>query len=110
MTANATSKNTSTGEDKFQANSEPIANLCKICGGLGWGRHKVPVNHPDFGEVYACRCQKPETLPERRKILATYSGLPIDMMDRMTFESFDPTGNLADQEDRVSLEHAVSSQ
>ena len=30
-------------------------------------------------------------------------------MDRMTFESFDPTGNLADQEDRVSLEHALTA-
>ena len=108
MTANATSKSTSTGEDKFQASSEP-AKLCTICGDLGWVRHEVPINHPDFGEVYACRCQKPENLPERREILATYSGLPSDMMERMTFGAFDSAGNAADQEDQFSLQHALTA-
>ena len=108
MTANASSRNTTPGEDKFQASSE-LTSLCSICGDLGWVRHKVPVNHPDFGELYPCRCQKPENLPQRRQILAEYSGLPSDMMERMTFEGFDPAGNAADREDRFSLEHALTA-
>ncbi|MBI3744234.1 MAG: ATP-binding protein [Chloroflexi bacterium] len=36
--------------------SEPTP-VCEVCGGIGWVRHDVTVDHPDFGRLFACRCQ-----------------------------------------------------
>ncbi len=29
---------------------------CPTCGDLGWVRHDVPADHPDFGKLIECRC------------------------------------------------------
>ncbi len=44
---------------------------CPICGGAGFLRRDVPVNHPDFGRAVPCSCKKQETLPALQK----WSGL-----------------------------------
>lgn len=44
---------------------------CPICGGAGYVRRDVPVNHPEFGRAIPCRCKKQETLPA----LQRWSGL-----------------------------------
>lgn len=44
---------------------------CSICGGAGFLRRDVPVNHPDFGRAVPCSCKKQETLPALQK----WSGL-----------------------------------
>lgn len=44
---------------------------CPICGGAGFVRRDVPVNHPDFGRAIPCRCKKQETIPA----LMRWSGL-----------------------------------
>jgi len=44
---------------------------CPICGGAGFLRRDVPVNHPDFGRAVPCSCKKQETLPA----LQRWSGL-----------------------------------
>ena len=44
---------------------------CPICGGAGFLRRDLPIDHPDFGRAMACRCKKQETIPA----LMRWSGL-----------------------------------
>lgn len=29
---------------------------CKICKGIGWVRHDVPLRDPEFGKLHPCEC------------------------------------------------------
>jgi DNA replication protein DnaC len=44
---------------------------CPICGGTGFLRRNVPVDHPDFGRAIPCECKTREAIPA----LARWSGL-----------------------------------
>ena len=43
----------STSQDPAQEASEP----CPLCGGLGYVRDNVPIEHPNFGKLFPCRCK-----------------------------------------------------
>jgi DNA replication protein DnaC len=38
---------------------------CSLCGGLGFVRHNVPLEHPDFGKAFPCSCMEPKLAAER---------------------------------------------
>ena len=38
--------------------SKKKAKTCPICGGVGYVRRDLPVDHPDFGRLEVCDCQK----------------------------------------------------
>jgi DNA replication protein DnaC len=60
---------------------------CPRCGGLGWLRRDVPLDHPDFGRAFPCDCIADE-LAERR--LASVQRVShMAALDRMTFETFE---------------------
>ena len=80
---------------------------CKVCGGLGWIRHDVPVGHSDFGKAFPCECIKDRVAERRLANLRRASALAA--MDRLTFESFqvDAPGNTS--EGRRSLAAALEA-
>ena len=54
------------------------AGKCSICNGSGWLTTSVPVDHPDFGQVYPCECQESDFNGARRsEALERYSRLGI---------------------------------
>ena len=61
---------------------------CPICQGIGYLRADVPVGHPDFGKLVPCTCQLTELARRRVTTLRTLSDLEI--LSRMTFETFTP--------------------
>jgi len=64
---------------------------CPICKGLGYLRADVPVGHPDFGKLVPCACRLAELAQRRVAALRTLSDLEI--LSRMTFETFSPEGH-----------------
>jgi len=108
LTENGTSRSTSAGGETFREAEDP-RDRCPICDGLGWVQHKVPLGHPDFGEVFPCRCRQQEADEHREESLRRYSGLPEDMLNRMTFDAFIPSGANADAQDRVTLKAALTA-
>ena len=66
------------------------SNECPRCGGLGFVRVNVPVDHPDFGKLFPCQCKLSEVEERRRQHLRAVSNL--DHLSRMTFETFVPEG------------------
>ena len=54
---------------------EDEAPQCAVCGGLGWLRRRVPLSHPDFGQLFPCDCLKQRNRGELRSRLQRYSNL-----------------------------------
>jgi len=92
--------------------TEPIAgseeqgaeDICPICKGIGYLRANVPVDHPDFGKLIPCTCQLAELAERRMDALRTLSNL--DIMARMTFETFISDGHGLPPDKRDNLRWA----
>jgi len=63
---------------------------CPVCGGLGFLREDVPVDHPNFGKLFPCQCRLAEMEQRRLERLRSLSNL--DHLARMTFDTFIPEG------------------
>jgi DNA replication protein DnaC len=61
---------------------------CPLCGGLGFTREDVPVDHPHFGKLFPCRCKLAEIEAQRMERLRALSNL--EHLAHMTFETFVP--------------------
>lgn len=48
---------------------DPGDPTCKMCGGPGFVRIDLPVNHPQFGKVYYCDCVTDDKLQRMRSKL-----------------------------------------
>ena len=77
---------------------------CQICKGLGYVRADVPVSHSDFGKLVDCSCRLDRRAAERTAALRALSGLQI--MDRMTFDTFAPEGHGLPRDKRENLRWA----
>ncbi|MGD8244471.1 MAG: ATP-binding protein [Anaerolineae bacterium] len=78
--------------------------ICPICHGLGYVRAHVPVEHPDFGKLVPCSCRRDELARQRVSTLRALSEL--DVLGRMTFETFVPEGHGLPPDKRANLRWA----
>jgi len=89
--ANATTKasaDTSGGEARRPAQAgDPN---CPHCGGAGYLRRDLPVNHPEFGRVLPCVCRTDEIQAQFRQRLFSLSQL--GRLTELTFDTFRPEG------------------
>jgi len=108
-TQKASSKNTST---EIEAVSETLGKPdCPHCGGVGFLRLDVPIDHPSFGRLEPCVCRSNEVAQNARQRLYEMSNL--DRLSHLTFENFRTSGNpkaefIAPQE-VASLQEAASA-
>jgi len=65
-------------------------DVCPLCGGLGYVRQDLPVEHPDFGKLIPCRCKLAEV--ERRRMEQMRAVSNLDHLARLTFANFLPDG------------------
>ena len=65
---------------------------CPICGGVGFVRRDLPVDHPDFGKSAVCTCRQSQIAQTERQRLYRLSNL--DAFQNMTFETFKVQGRL----------------
>ena len=59
-----------------QPDSAVVEDRCLICRGIGWVHRKVPLGHPDFGEMFRCRCVAEQDAAEMAARRLAASGLP----------------------------------
>jgi DNA replication protein DnaC len=81
----------STEQQEARGKRQEASETCPLCKGLGYVRADVPVDHPDFGKLVPCTCHLAEVAQRRTDALRVLSDL--DMLDRMTFETFIPEGH-----------------
>ena len=79
---------------------------CPLCKGRGWVGRRVPVGHPEFGEVFPCRCQQADGEKNRKSALREYSNLGA--LARISFEETAPTGVLTDPESQRRFTKALA--
>ena len=74
---------TSSSIDDALRRSQPGDPNCKICGGLGFVRQDLPVEHPDFGKMQICICRQQNVERAARERLFRLSNL--EAFEVMTF-------------------------
>jgi DNA replication protein DnaC len=80
---------------------------CPQCGGLGYIRADLPVDHPDFGKLQICTCRTEEINRRTRSQLFAFSQL--NELRDLTFENFKPRGHVGLGEQQAnSLEIAYN--
>jgi len=65
---------------------------CPICGGIGYLRRDLPINHPDFGKIVPCSCRLKEITQSARTRLFHMSNL--DALKNLRFENFEIRGRV----------------
>ncbi len=63
---------------------------CPICRGYGFYVKDVPLGHPDFGKAVICDCARPKIQARRKRQMNALGSM--ELLTRMTFESFHPEG------------------
>lgn len=94
--------------------NEPIRQVkmpgdpnCPICGGIGWLRQDLPIDHPDFGKIVPCSCRAEEVTQSARSKLYRMSSL--DALKDLRFDNFEKRGRLGlGQLQADSLENAYN--
>ncbi len=87
--------------------SAAVTSVCPICGGAGFLRREVPVDHPDFGRAVPCECKLRETRQAEVADLRSSSG--ITHLSQMTFDSFRPDGIGLNPDKRKNLRQAYET-
>ncbi len=65
---------------------------CPICGGIGYLRRDLPIDHPDFGKIIPCSCRTEEITQSARSRLFRMSSL--DALKDLRFDNFNKRGRL----------------
>ncbi len=65
---------------------------CPICGGIGYLRYDVPIDHPDFGKIVPCSCRAEEITQSARSRLFRMSSL--DALKELCFDNFEKRGRV----------------
>ncbi|MFQ5381445.1 MAG: ATP-binding protein [Dehalococcoidia bacterium] len=82
--------------------------LCPECGGAGFVRRDLPLDHPRFGKAEPCSCILAESDAERRERLARLSNL--SPLAHLTFEALVRTpleGLIAEEQIEAAKEYAA---
>jgi DNA replication protein DnaC len=103
LKANMPTTSNTRPEPSFQEGGQGSAE-CPLCGGLGYLREDVPVDHPHFGKLFPCRCKLAEIEQQRLEELRSLSNL--DQLARMTFDTFVPDGYGLSPDKATNLHHA----
>ncbi|MCL4394710.1 MAG: ATP-binding protein [Chloroflexi bacterium] len=99
---------TNTSSADFGASRDLVqGGTCPICGGAGFVRRDVSVDHPDFGRAIPCVCKVRETQQAELEDLRSTSGLVH--LSAMTFESFRPEGIGLNPDRQKILRHAYDA-
>jgi len=84
---------------EHQKNEEPIRQArmpgdpdCPICGGIGYLRRELPINHPDFGKIVPCSCRSEAITQSARSRLFRMSSL--EALNELRFDNFEKRGRV----------------
>lgn len=80
-------------------------DVCTLCGGAGFVRKRLPVDHPDFGKAFPCDCTLRERDDERFTRLQRYSNL--GSLARLTFGNLSARGRSSNPRDQERFQRCV---
>ena len=80
-----TNSNTSSSTEAPAVEASPV---CPICGGAGFLRQNLPVEHPDFGKLIPCQCRLEQVKTKKLQRLRSISNL--EALGHYTFDTFTP--------------------
>jgi DNA replication protein DnaC len=80
--------------------------VCPRCGGAGFLRRDLPLDHPDFGRTVPCDCVLEESPESRLKRLQRYSSL--GPLTRLTFANLNPRGRSPNPRDQKQFAALVA--
>lgn len=86
-----TSSSTESGQSKAPSGLLGDPN-CPICGGLGYWRTELPLEHPDFGQLQICNCRQIQVSQQVRRRLFAMSNL--EELRHLDFDNFKPRGRI----------------
>jgi DNA replication protein DnaC len=98
----------SPGNTPISSNTDDPCAICgqrALCGGLGYVRYELPIEHPDFGKLFRCP-NNHYVDPERREKLRKLGNL--DAFTEKTFETFKTDLPMHTPSQRQSLETALN--
>ena len=95
------------GDLSLEEAHNPREELCSTCKGTGWVSRQVPVGHPDFGELFPCRCQESPSENKAFSRLLRYSNL--GPLSRVTFDTAEPDGIRSDAESKRLFRSALEA-
>jgi len=84
-------------------------SVCPICKGVGFVHPRLPSGQPDYSRTVPCSCTLREREKDRQARLQRYSGLDLELLQKMTFKNFDwKRANLPPGQ-RENLKHAFDT-
>jgi len=81
--------------------------VCPVCGGAGFVRRDVALDHPDFGRAFPCRCVLDEREEQRLTRLLRYSNL--GPLTRLTFDNLMTRGRTTDPHNQERFAQAAAA-
>ena len=90
--AGSEKNNNPEGDSPIRQVKMPGDPNCPICGGIGYLRRDVPINHPDFGKIFPCSCRSEAITKSARSRLFRMSSL--DALKNLQFDNFEKRGRL----------------
>ncbi|MCI0888994.1 MAG: ATP-binding protein [Chloroflexi bacterium] len=81
---------------------EPV---CPVCRDLGWVRHEVGLDHPDFGRAFPCVCRRERGAADRLERLRRFSNM--GSLAKVSLEAITAAGPSA--EARARFEAALDA-
>ena len=84
---------------------EKPEGVCPTCGGAGFVRKALPVDHPDFGKAFPCDCVLREEEERRFARLQRYSNL--GPLTRLTFANLSVRGRSSNPRDQERFQRCV---
>ena len=64
-------------------------SACPVCKGAGFVHPRLPSGQPDYSRTVPCSCTQKERDKKSRGRLQRYSGLELELLQKMTFDNFD---------------------
>jgi DNA replication protein DnaC len=91
-TAGDISKTSSRSSSRTDSSEYPGDPGCEICGGVGYIRQDLPLEHPDFGKMQICVCRTGQLKKLARDGLYKMSNL--EELAHLTFDNFESQGQI----------------
>jgi DNA replication protein DnaC len=109
VTAPAPSSSDATASSAATSDGSPAqesGDVCPKCGGAGFLRRELPLDHPDFGKAVPCDCVVSESEDSRLVRLQRYSSL--GPLTRLNFANLIEHGRSTNPRDRELFRHLVA--
>ena len=91
---------------RSEAESEAAEAVCPHCGGAGFVRREVALDHADFGRAFPCQCVLQEREGQRLARLLRYSKLG-EGLTRRTFDNLISRGRSSNRRDQERFKVCV---